>query len=230
MTTFAPHYTPADIKAAKDVSIWAAATCRSTTALARMIGGSAGTLSAVLRGCYKSSPTPILARLLQAAGQRLPKGWDALPTAAAPAPAAPNTQIYVPDTQKSVPEPKQICADRPAMTAWEPGATLAGSDVERKQILKALAKHGSQSPLPRDALLKRLGDTPAVRLALEALIHARQVMDAVVITGAERNVVLYTPGRVPVERPGPKVGNRKRGKAISIPPSTRAGRGQGSRP
>ena len=226
MTTFAPHYTPADIKAAKDVSIWAAATCRSTTALARMIGGSAGTLSAVLRGCYKSSPTPILARLLQAAGQRLPKGWDALPTAAAPAPAAPNTQ-------KSVPAPKQICADRPAMTAWEPGATLASVAAERKQILKALAKHGSQSPLPRDALLKRLGDTPAVRLALDALVQAREVMDAIVITAGERHVVLYIPGHVPVERPGPKAGAKKakgRGEAIRIPPSTRAGRGQGSRP
>lgn len=223
MTTFAPHYTPADIKAAKDVSIWAAATCRSTTALARMIGGSAGTLSAVLRGCYQSSPTPILARLLHAAGQRLPKGWEALP-------AAPNTQINVPDTQKSVPEPKQICADRPAMTAWEPGATLASVAAERKQILNALAKHGSQSPLPRDALLKRLSDTPAVRLALEALIQAHEVMDAVVITGAERHVVVYLPGRVPVERPGPKVGASKRGRAIRIPPSTRAGGGQGSRP
>lgn len=164
MTTFLPHYTPADIQAVKDISVWAAATCRSTQALA----------------------TSVL--------------------------------------------PAQGTQARPAMTAWEPGATLASVAAERRQILKALAKHSSQAPLQRDALLKRLGDTPEVRLALEALVQTREVMDAVVTTAGERHVVLYIPGRVPVERPGPKVGNRKRGQAISIPPSTRAGSGQGSRP
>ncbi len=237
-TDFLPHYTADDIRAAKDIAVWAAATCRSTNALARMIGGSQGTLRAVLRGAYKYPPSPILARLLHAAGQRLPKGWEALlPNTAAPDTAVSDTQIYVSETQKSVPAPKQICprgaADRPVMTAWEPGASIAAASAERNQILKALARHGSQSPLPRDALLTRLGDTPAVRLALEALVQAREVMDAVVITGTERHVVFYLPGRVPVERPGPKAGAKKakgRGAAISIPPSTRAGRGQGSRP
>lgn len=230
-TDFLPHYTADDIRAAKDIAVWAAATCRSTNALARMIGGSQGTLRAVLRGAYKYPPSPILARLLHAAGQRLPKGWEAL----LPDTAAPDTAVS--DTQKSVPATKQICsrgaADRPAMTAWEPGASIAAASAERNQILKALAKHGSQSPLPRDALLTRLGDTAAVRLALDALVQAREVMDAVVITGTERHVVFYLPGRVPVERPGPKAGAKKakgRGAAISIPPSTRAGRGQGSRP
>lgn len=220
MTTFLPHYTPADIQAVKDISVWAAATCRSTQALATMIGGGNGTLSKVLRGGYTSSPSPILARVLRAAGQRLPDGWEAL-LPAVPAPA--------PEPEPCV-LPAQGTQARPAMTAWEPGATLASVAAERRQILKALAKHSSQAPLQRDALLKRLGDTPEVRLALEALVQTRDVMDAVVTTGGERHVVLYIPGRVPVERPGPKVGNRKRGKAISIPPSTRAGSGQGSRP
>lgn len=236
-TDFLPHYTPDEIRAAKDIAVWAAATCRSTNALARMIGGSQGTLRAVLRGAYKYPPRPILARLLHAAGQRLPKGWDALlPDTAAPDTAVSDTQIYVSDTQKSVPAPMQICsrgaADRPAMTAWEPGASIAAASAERVAILKALSKSCSQAPMPEADLLTRVGDTQRVKGALEALIAEREVMDAVVIVGGKRTTVLYPVGRLPVARPGPKVGAKKKGRgaAISIPPSTRAGRGQGSRP
>lgn len=222
-TNFLPHYTADDIRAAKDIAVWAAATCRSTSALARMIGGSHGTLRAVLRGAYKYPPSPILARLLHAAGQRLPAGWEALlPAAPDPAPVvcAPSTQRCAPKTQA-----------RPAMTAWEPGAALAAASAERAAILKALSKSCSQNPMPRQDLLDKLGDTPQVIAALDALIAERAVMDAVLIRGGKGQAVLYPVGRLPVARPGPKVGAKKgRGAAISIPPSTRAGGGKGSWP
>lgn len=203
-TDFLPHYTPDDIQAIKSISVWAAATCRSTMALALMIGGSNGTLRKVLQGRYTSSPSPILARVLRAAGQRLPAGWEAL----------------LPAEPEPIPAPV-ACAPkapthRPAMTAWEPGATLAAEQAERVAILKALT---------------RVGDTPRVKGALSALIAAREVMQAVVIHGRKRQTVLYPVGRLPVPRPGPKAGTKKakgRGAAISIPPSTRAGGGKGS--
>lgn len=228
MTAWLPHYSPADIQAVKDISVWAAAKCRSTTALANMIGGSQGILRAVLRGAYKHPPSPILARLLHATGQCLPKGWEAL----LPDSAAPDTAV--PDTQINVPAPKQICAQRAAsrqaMTAWEPGASIADVSAERVAILKALSKSCSQAPMPEADLLTRVGDTPRVKGALEALIVAREVMQAVVIRGGDRQTVLYPVGRLPVERPGPKAGAKKKGRgaSISIPPSTRAGRGKGS--
>lgn len=218
-TAFLPHYTPDDIQAVKNISVWAAATCRSTTALARMIGGSNGTMSAVLRGRYPSPPSAILARLLHAAGQRLPAGWEAL----------------LPAEPEPIPVPA-VCAPkaqtrRTAMTAWEPGATLAAESAERVAILKVLSKSCSQAPMLETDLLTRVGDTPRVKGALEALIAAREVMQAVVIHGRKRQTVLYPVGRLPVPRPGPKAGTKKakgRGAAISIPPSTRAGGGKGS--
>lgn len=223
-TDFLPHYTPDDIQAVKNISVWAAATCRSTTALAQMIGGSQGTLRAVLRGTYKHPPSPILARLLRTAGQRQPAGWDALLPAAEPDP-------------EPMPAPAgsairaALAAYRPPMKAWEPGATLAAEQAERVAILKALSKSCSQAPMPEADLLTRVGDTPRVKGALEALIAAREVMQAVVIHGRKRQTVLYPVGRLPVPRPGPKAGTKKakgRGAAISIPPSTRAGGGKGS--
>ncbi len=218
-TDFLPHYTPDDIQAIKSISVWAAATCRSTMALALMIGGSNGTLRKVLQGRYTSSPSPILARVLRAAGQRLPAGWEAL----------------LPAEPEPIPAPV-ACAPkapthRPAMTAWEPGATLAAEQAERAAILKALSKSCSQAPMPEADLLTRVGNTPRVKGALEALIAAREVMQAVVIHGRKRQTVLYPVGRLPGPRPGPKAGTTKakgRGAAISIPPSTRAGGGKGS--
>lgn len=220
-TDFLPHYTPDDIQAVKNISAWAAATCRSTMALALMIGGSNGTLRKVLQGRYTSSPSPILARVLRAAGQRLPAGWDAmLPAEPEPDPILP-PEACAPKAQTR----------RTAMTAWEPGATLAAESAERVAILKALSKSCSQAPMPEADLLTRVGDTPRVKGALEALIAAREVMQAVVIHGRKRQTVLYPVGRLPVARPGPKAGDKKakgRGAAISIPPSTRAGGGKGS--
>ena len=84
------------------------------------------------------------------------------------------------------------------------------------------------------AYVERVTSRPAFRKAQAdeaALIAAREVMQAVVIHGRKRQTVLYPVGRLPVARPGPKAGDKKakgRGAAISIPPSTRAGRGKGS--
>lgn len=218
-TAFLPHYSPDDIQAVKNISAWAAATCRSTSALALMIGRARVTVKKVLCGRYDSQPSPILARLLHAAGQRLPAGWEAfLPAEPEPIPApvacAPKAQTR-----------------RTAMTAWEPGATLAAESPERTAILKALSKSCSQAPMLEADLLTRVGETPRVKGTLEALIAAREVMQAVVIHGRKRQTVLYPVGRLPVARPGPKAGDKKakgRGAAISIPPSTRAGGGKGS--
>lgn len=217
---FLPHYTPADVQAVKDISAWAAATCCSTTALATLIGGGNGTLSKVLRGRYTSSPSLILARVLRAGGLRLPDGWGSLLPAEAKLDPAP---VVCPPKAQA----------RPAMTAWEPGAALAAISAERAAILKALSKSCSQLPMPDADLFTRVGDTPQVKGALEALIATRDVMQAVVISGGKRQTVLYPVGRLPVARPGPKAGEKKakgRGASISIPPSTRAGGGQGSRP
>lgn len=219
-TGFLPHYTADDIQSVKNISVWAAATCRSTSALALMIGRARVTVKKVLCGRYDSQPTPILARLLHAAGQRLPAGWEA----------------FLPAEPEPEPAPAPVaCAPkattRPAMTAWEPGATLAAASTQRTAILKALSKSCSQAPMPEADLLTRVGDTPQVKGVLEALIAAREVMQAVVIHGRKRQTVLYPVGRLPVPRPGPKAGTKKakgRGAAISIPPSTRAGGGKGS--
>lgn len=220
-TDFLPHYTADDIQAVKNISVWAAATCRSTSALALMIGRARVTVKKVLCGRYDSQPTPILARLLHAAGQRLPAGWEAfLPAEPEPEPA-PAPVACAPKAQTR----------RTAMTAWEPGAMLAAEQAERTAILKALSKSCSQAPMPEADLLTRVGDTPRVKGVLEALIAAREVMQAVVIHGRKRQTVLYPVGRLPVPRPGPKAGTKKakgRGAAISIPPSTRAGGGKGS--
>lgn len=203
--TFLPHYTAADIQAVKDISVWAAATCRSTTALARLIGGNNGTLSMVLRGRYESSPNPILARLLHAAGQRLPNGWANL----LPAPPNPDPVICVPTAQ--------VCATnaqiQAARSAREPDAS---DPTLRAKIDRALAKHCSQSPLNQGDLLKRLGNTKALREMLDAMIAAREVMTATVICEGKPRTVLYPVGRVPSARPGPK--DRRRGPAVIITP------------
>lgn len=219
-TDFLPHYTPDDIQAVKNISMWAAATCRSTMALALMIGGSNGTLRKVLQGRYTSSPSPILARVLNAAGLHLPDGWAALLPPEEP-PAAP--VVCAPLTHASPPK-----AHRVPMTAWEPGAAIAAAAAERGQILKALAPHSSQSPISRTALLSLMGDTPAARTALDAMIAGREVMEATLFRAGVQLAVLYPVGRLPIERLGPKSGGKGHGRSISTPPSTRAGGGKGS--
>lgn len=221
-TGILPHYTATDLQAVNDISVWAAAKRRSTAGLARMIGGSNGTMSAVLRGRYTSSPSAILARVLNAAGLHLPDGWAALLPPEEP-PAAP--VVCVPLTHASPPKARRV-----PMAAWEPGAAIAAAAAERGQILKALAPHSSQSPLSRTALLSLMGDTPAARTALDAMIAGREVMEATLFRAGVQLAVLYPVGRLPIERPGPKSGGKGRGRSISIPPSTRAGGGKGSMP
>lgn len=235
MINFPPHYTADDIQAVKDISAWAATTARSIAALSRMISGSNGTMSAVLRGRYAHSPSLILARVLKAAGQRLPDGWEALlpkDTTAAPCdtpPPAPSAE-----TPPAVCETVQTNSSgkpRPVMTAWEPGASISTREKGlREQIHRLLGRHCSQSPMDLDELIKRVGDTPESRRALDRMVSDREVMTAVVIRDGERRTVLYPVGRVPVERPGRRATAKPRGPNIVIPPSTRAGSGRGSRP
>lgn len=240
MINFPSHYTATDIQAVKDISVWCAATARSTTALARMIGGSNGTMSAVLRGKYTSSPSPILARVLKAAGQRLPKGWEALlpdETTAAPCDTpkpAPSAKAEPAETPPVVCETVQTnypSNPRPVMTAWEPGANISTHEKGvREQIHRLVGKHCSQAPMDLDALLERVGDTPESRRVLDRMVADREVMTAVLIRDGQRCTVLYPVGRVPVERPGRRATAKPRGPNIVITPSTRAGTGQGSRP
>ncbi len=234
MINFPSHYTATDIQAVKDISVWCAATARSTTALARMIGGSNGTMSAVLRGKYASSPSPILARVLKAAGQRLPKGWEALlPDETTAAPCDTPKPAPAAETPPVVCETVQINSSskpRPAMTAWEPGASISTHEKGmRERIHRLVEKHCSQAPMDLDALLERVGDTPESRRALDRIVADREVMTAVVIRDGERCTVLYPVGRVPVERPGRRATAKPRGPNIVITPSTRAGAGKGSR-
>lgn len=203
---FPPHYTAQDIQAVKDISVWCAATARSTTALAQMIGGSNGTMSSVLRGKYASSPSPILARVLKAAGRRLPDGWEAL----LPAPE--------PDTPLS-----RVCE----LVQASPSMHEKGM---RERIHRLMSKHSSQNPMDLGELLNRLGNTPELRKALDGMIADRELLMAKVSRFGNTYVVIYPVGRVPVERPGRRATTKPRGPNIVITPSTRAGSGQGSRP
>ena len=221
MINFPSHYTATDIQAVKDISVWCAATARSTAALARMIGGSNGTMSAVLRGKYVSSPSPILARVLKAAGQRLPKGWEALLPVDEPA------LPVVCDSVQTVIPPTPM---RPVMTAWEPGAVSTREKGLREQIHRLVSKHSSQNPMDLGELLNRLGNTPELRSALDGMIADRELLMAKVSRFGNAHVVIYPVGRVPVERPGRRATAKPRGPNIVITPSTRAGSGQGSRP
>lgn len=203
---FPPHYTPQDIQAVKDISVWCAATARSTTALAQMIGGSNGTMSSVLRGKYASSPSPILARVLKAAGRRLPDGWEAL--LPAPEPDAPLSRVC------------ELVQASPSM--HEKGM--------RERINRLVSKHSSQNPMDLGELLNRLGNTPELRKALDGMIADRELLMAKVSRFGNTYVVIYPVGRVPVERPGRRATTKPRGPNIVITPSTRAGSGRGSRP
>lgn len=218
---FPPHYTAHDIQAVKDISVWCAATARSTAALARMIGGSNGTMSSVLRGKYASSPSPILARVLKAAGQRLPKGWEALLPVDEPA------LPVVCDSVQTVIPPTPM---RPVMTAWEPGAVSTREKGLREQIHRLVSKHSSQNPMDLGELLNRLGNTPDLRSALDGMIADRELLMAKVSRFGNTYIVIYPVGRVPVERPGRRATTKPRGPNIVITPSTRAGSGRGSRP
>lgn len=239
MINFPPHYTATDIQAVKDISVWCAATARSTAALARMIGGSNGTMSAVLRGKYASSPSPILARVLKAAGQRLPKGWEALlpdETTAAPcdtpkpAPAAKAQPAETPTAVCETVQTNSSSKPRPAMTAWEPGAISTREKGLREQINRLVSKHSSQNPMDLGELLNRLGNTPEMRSALDGMVADRELLMAKVSRFGNTHVVIYPVGRVPVERPGRRATAKPRGPNIVITPSTRAGSGRGSRP
>jgi hypothetical protein len=218
---FPPHYTAQDIQAVKDISVWCAATARSTTALARMIGGSNGTMSAVLRGKYASSPSPILARVLKAAGQRLPKGWEALLPVDEPA-----LPVVCEPVQTVIPP----TPTRPVMTAWEPGAISTREKGLREQINRLVSKHSSQNPMDLGELLNRLGNTPEMRSALDGMVADRELLMAKVSRFGNTHVVIYPVGRVPVERPGRRATAKPRGPNIVITPSTRSGAGKGSRP
>lgn len=204
---FPPHYTAEDIQAVKDISVWAAATARSTTALADMIGGSNGTMSAVLRGKYPSSPTPILARVLHAAGRRLPKGWADLLPPSIPEPEAP---------------PALVCESVQTGPIHEKG--------RRERIHRLVSKNSSQNPMDLGELLNRLGDTPEMRRALDGMVADRELLMAKVSRFGNTHVVIYPVGRVPVERPGRRATAKPRGPNIVITPSTRSGAGKGSRP